>query len=96
MPRTVDRSIAKMVAYKRISTGTIMLLAGVGMIVAAVLHGTPPTPGLALALLIFFGGGGWTLRDGLRTRRDLRESAQSAQPAPSAPSAPAETSRSSQ
>jgi hypothetical protein len=89
MPRTVDRSIAKMVAYKRISTGTAMLLAGVGMIVAAVVHGGPPTPGLGLALLIFFGGGGWTLRDGLRTRRDLRESAPSAQ-------APAGTSRTPQ
>lgn len=87
MPRTVDRSIAKMVAYKRISTGSIMLLAGVGMIVAAVHHGGPPTPGLALALLIFFAGGAWTLRDGLRVRRALLETAP---PAPRSSSAPAE------
>jgi hypothetical protein len=89
MPRTVDRSIAKMVAYKRISTGTIMLLAGVGMVVAAVLHGGKPTPGLGLALLIFFGGGAWTLRDGLRVRRALRETAEPPpRPAPSSAEAP--------
>lgn len=87
MPRTVDRSIAKMIAYKRISTGVVALLAGIGMIVAAVLHGGPPTPALGLALLIFFGGGAWTLRDGLRTRRHLLESAPPAQrPQPSSPS----------
>jgi len=85
MPRTVDRSIAKMIAYKRISTGTVALLAGVGLIVAAIVHGGPPTPGLGLALLIFFGGGVWTLRDGLRTRRDLLESAPPAQSARSTP-----------
>jgi|GEM_PF-1218739 len=88
MPRTVDRSIAKMIAYKRISTGVVALLAGVGMIVAAVLHGGPPTPALGLALLIFFGGGAWTLRDGLRTRRALLESAQSAQRPQASPSSP--------
>ena len=71
MPRTVDRSIAKMIAYKRISTGFLALLAGVGLTIAAFAHGGPPTPALGLALVIFFGGGVWTLRDGLRVRREL-------------------------
>lgn len=74
MPRTVDRSIAKLIATKRIITGTIAILLGVALGIAAAIHGTAPTPGLGLALLIFFAGGAWTLRDGLRLRRDLRES----------------------
>ena len=72
LPRTIDRSIARMVATKRLVTGTLALAAGVGLIVLAIMHGTAPTPSLGLALLIFFGGGAWTLRDGLRLRRDLR------------------------
>lgn len=74
MPRTVDRSIAKMIATKRIITGSLALCAGVGLTIAAFMHGGRPTPGLGLALLIFFAGGGWTLRDGLRLRRDLKSS----------------------
>jgi len=74
MPRTIDRSIAKMVATKRIITGTLALCAGVGMVAVAIQHGGSPTPALGLALVIFFGGGAWALRDGLRLRRDLRES----------------------
>jgi hypothetical protein len=72
MPRTIDRSIAKMIATKRIFTGSLALCAGVGLLVAAFIHGGAPTPGLGLALLIFFAGGGWTLRDGIRLRRELR------------------------
>ena len=71
MPRTVDRSIARMIATKRIITGCLALCAGVGLSIAALLHGGAPTPGLGLALLIFFAGGGWTLRDGLRLRKAL-------------------------
>ena len=74
LPRTIDRSIARMIATKRIFTGTLALAAGVGLLTYAILHGRPPTPGLGLALLIFFGGGVWTLRDGFRLRRDLRSS----------------------
>jgi hypothetical protein len=74
MPRTVDRSIAKMIATKRIITGSLALCAGVGLTIAAFIHGGSPTPGLGLALVIFFAGGGWTLRDGLRLRRDLKAS----------------------
>ena len=73
MPSTIDRSIAKMIATKRIITGSLALCAGVGLSIAAYLHGGAPTPGLGLALLIFFAGGGWTLRDGLRLRKDLRK-----------------------
>jgi hypothetical protein len=72
MARTVDRSFARMVAIKRIVTGTLSIICGVGLIVGLLLHrgSTPPIAGLAL--LIFFGGGAWTLRDGLRLRRELQ------------------------
>lgn len=76
LPRTVDRSIARMVATKRLITGALALAAGVGLLILAISHGSPPTPALALALLIFFGGGAWTLRDGIRLRRDLRKANQ--------------------
>ena len=73
MPRTVDRSIARMIATKRIITGTLALGAGIGLLVLAISHGSAPTPALGLALLIFFAGGTWTLRDGIRLRRDLQK-----------------------
>jgi len=73
MVKTVDRSIARMIAYKRISTGGLSIACGVGLIVALLMHGSAP-PIAGLALLIFFGGGGWTLRDGLRLRRELSRS----------------------
>ncbi len=72
LPRTIDRSIARMVATKRIITGSLALSAGTGLLTFAIMHGAKPTPGLALALLIFFVGGVWTLRDGIRLRRELR------------------------
>jgi len=70
MARTVDRSIARMVAFKRIFTGGLSIACGFALIIALAFHGSPP-PIAALALLIFFGGGAWTLRDGLRLRREL-------------------------
>ncbi len=73
MGRTVDRSFARMVAYKRIVTGSVSIACGVGLIIALAAKGNPP-PIAALALLIFFGGGAWTLRDGLRLRRELLRS----------------------
>jgi hypothetical protein len=72
MPPTVDRSIAKMIAYKRIFTGAFALAAGVILAVLTIANGRPWTPLLLVALAIFFGGGVWTLRDGLRVRRELR------------------------
>ena len=71
--RTVDRAFARMVAFKRIVTGSLSIACGVGLVVALFVHGSPP-PVAALALLIFFGGGAWTLRDGLRLRRELAAS----------------------
>jgi hypothetical protein len=83
LPRTIDRSIARMIATKRIITGSLALAAGVGLAIVAASHGAP-TPALGLALLIFFGGGGWTLRDGLRLRRELHltRGGESARPDP--------------
>jgi hypothetical protein len=60
-----------MVAIKRIITGTVSLACGVALLVMLVLHGSPP-PAAAIALVIFFGGGAWTLRDGLRLRRERK------------------------
>jgi hypothetical protein len=71
MQRTVDRSIAKMIAYKRLVTGTLAITAGVVTTVVGMTSGRSMTPPLFLALLIFFGGGAWALRDGLRLRREL-------------------------
>ncbi|MBX3209282.1 MAG: hypothetical protein KF764_29890 [Labilithrix sp.] len=73
MARTVDRSIARMIAFKRIFTGGLSIACGVGLVVLLALRGSPP-PIAGLALLIFFGGGAWTLRDGLRLRRELLRS----------------------
>lgn len=68
--QTVDRAFMKMVCIKRIVTGSLSIACGVALIVALVWHGNAP-PIAGLALLIFFGGGAWTLRDGLRMRREL-------------------------
>lgn len=76
MPRTVDRSIAKMIATKRIITGSLMIVAGVAFAIACVVHGARPSGQLGLALLIFFAGGSWALRDGLRVRKELQRTAQ--------------------
>ena len=70
MPATVDRRLAQAIAYKRIITGTAAIAGGVAIFVLALAHGGA-TPLVALALTIFFAGGGWALRDGLRLRRDL-------------------------
>ena len=82
MPRTVDRSIARMIATKRIVTGSLGMIGGVVLTVLAIRHGGTPTPALGLALVIFFVGGAWTLRDGLRLRRELKLTAGGAGPRP--------------
>jgi hypothetical protein len=71
LPKTVDKSIARMIAMKRIATGTSSLMAGGVLLYVTIEHGTGPTPLLVLGLLLLWGGGGWTLRDGLRLRRQL-------------------------
>ncbi len=72
MPKTVDRRIAQAIAYKRIVTGAFALVGGLAIVAVVVRHGGTPPALAALALLIFWGGGAWTLRDGLRLRRALR------------------------
>ena len=72
LPKTIDRSIARMVALKRMITGSLALIAGFIMLYVASEHGGPMPPAMIGALLIFFVGGGWTLRDGLRLRRELQ------------------------
>lgn len=69
--RTVDRSFAKMIAYKRLVTGSLAIAAGIGFIAYAVVRNLPMAPPFYFALLIFFGGGAWALRDGIRLRREL-------------------------
>ena len=71
MPPTVDRRLAQLIAYKRITTGVLGLMGGVAVILLAVAHGGGPSPLIVLALAIFVGGGAWTLRDGIRLRREL-------------------------
>ena len=75
MSGRVDRSVARMIAFKRIATGALSIACGVALIVALVIHGSPP-PVAGVALLIFFGGGGWTLRDGLRLRKEIEKAFQ--------------------
>jgi hypothetical protein len=73
MGRTVDRSFARMVALKRIVTGIFSIACGIGLIGLLLSRGSAP-PIAGLAILIFFGGGAWMLRDGLRLRRELQQS----------------------
>lgn len=70
-PRTVDRGLARLVALKRIMTGATALVAGLVCVVIGIRHGSAPPPQLLLAVTIFFGGGAWALRDGLRLKREL-------------------------
>jgi hypothetical protein len=71
-PRTVDRPTARLIAYKRIMTGSLSIASGIVFAVLVALHGSPP-PIAAVAFLLLVGGGSWTLRDGLRLRRAVQE-----------------------
>jgi hypothetical protein len=66
----VDRTFARMIAFKRIVTGSMSIACGVGLLIALAVHGKPPAFA-AIGLVLFFGGGAWTLRDGIRLRREL-------------------------
>ncbi|MDB4998396.1 MAG: hypothetical protein JWM74_5828 [Myxococcaceae bacterium] len=72
---TVDRSFARFVALKRIFTGLLALVCGAAIVAIAMRPDHPSVPSFALVLVlaIFFGGGLWTLRDGIRLRRELRK-----------------------
>lgn len=69
----VDRKFARLLAYKRIMTGSLSLAAAVVLSIATAVHGGAPPLSFGLAIVIFVGGGIWTLRDGLRLRRELRQ-----------------------
>lgn len=71
MAKVVDVSVARFIALKRIGTGALSLVFGVALIVALAVRGNPP-PLAGIALILFFGGGAWTLRDGIRLRREVR------------------------
>jgi hypothetical protein len=71
LDRPVERPVARMIAYKRIATGTASIALGAGLFVVARLKGAPVSPLLVLGLAIFLAGGAWTLRDGLRVYRLL-------------------------
>jgi hypothetical protein len=70
---TVDRRLAQLIAYKRIVTGSLALAGGCATVAIAAVHGGPPSPLVPLAMAIFFGGGAWALRDGIRLQRELRK-----------------------
>jgi len=71
MAQYVDRSFAKMVAYKRLITGTLGLAGGVVLTITAFMQERSLTPLFGLGIVIFVGGGGWALRDGIRLLRQL-------------------------
>lgn len=70
--RFVDRRIAKAIAIKRIVTGMLGLFLGVALLVGVYAHGRAPVFLIVAATVFFFGGGAWSLRDGLRLLRELR------------------------
>jgi hypothetical protein len=74
--KTVDRGVVRLIATKRIGTGLVSMAAGSAAIAWVVARGGDLAgAGLqfGLFLLICFGGGGWSLRDGLRLRRELQK-----------------------
>lgn len=73
-PQKIDRSFVKLITYKRFTTAALSYAAAIGLTVAVTVHGSAPPLQLALALVIFVGGGTWALRDGLRLRRELNAS----------------------
>ena len=82
LPQRVDRSFARLVALKRIVTGSLGLLGGGVLVALALAQRAPRTGMLLLAVALFWGGGAWALRDGLRLRRALRSASVAAPDAP--------------
>ncbi len=73
--KVIDARFVRIVAYKRVVTGGVGLL--LGPLVLAFALTAPARTGQSTMLgvfgfLAFVGGGGWALRDGVRTLRDLR------------------------
>lgn len=80
LPRTLDRGTVKLMAIKRLITGTLSMTLGVGAIVFAFQRQAAGGVSdlqtklmFAGLLVICFGGGGWSLRDGVRTLRMIRK-----------------------
>ena len=73
----VDRRFAQMVAYKRLVTGIAGILATVVLGIAVLARGSKVDRHslvlAGLAAVLFVGGGTWSLRDGLRGLRELRD-----------------------
>jgi hypothetical protein len=75
--KTVDRSMVRLIATKRIATGIVSGVAG--LVGLGLFFGTRhandanTTMMFGVFLLITFGGGAWSLRDGLRLRKMLLE-----------------------
>lgn len=76
LPRTLDRATVRMITIKRFFTGLVSLVLGVAVIVIMLQRRaqlTDETRMLAgVAVLLFFGGGGWSLYDANRVWRSLR------------------------
>lgn len=74
--KSVDRSIARLIATKRIATGIVSIAAGcTGLVWVILRHGNVGNAHMLVAafLVICFGGGAWSLRDGLRLHHELRK-----------------------
>ncbi len=65
MARQIDRTFAKVIAIKRLITGSLGVLCGVGVVVLIALLDRPAPPLAFVCAAIFLGGGGWALRDGI-------------------------------
>lgn len=68
---TVDRRLAKAIAYKRTVTGAMSLVGAAVMVTIAVNRGehAASMPIFGAAILVF--AGAWALRDGVRLLREL-------------------------
>lgn len=79
LPKRIDRPTLRMITVKRLVTGSASVLASVGLLVFGILRMDQLNGSSrlywALGVAIFAFGGSWSLRDGLRGRRLLRDSA---------------------
>lgn len=77
LPKSVDRPTLRMITIKRLVTGSASLGLSLGLLIFGLtrmdrLVGTSRLYWV-LAILVFAVGGSWSLRDGLRGRRLLRQ-----------------------
>ena len=76
----LDRGTVRLMAIKRLISGTLSVALGIGAIVFAMQRGAAGSGSddktklmFAALLAICFGGGAWSLRDGIRTLRIIRK-----------------------